>query len=265
MIIDKKRIRKRPSINPYIEAANMIYERLKWDLKLEAWKSRRRLKKIKDRYSGKKAVILCNGPSLLKSDLSLLKNTFTFGLNKINLLFDKSDFRPSCIVSVNKYAIEQNASFFNKTDIPLFLNDKCHTHIFMRKNIIFLHNSHRTADFARDCSMTIYQGSTVTYVAMQLAFHMGFKEVALIGCDHNFNSQGTPHEVVVSGQIDTDHFDPKYFSDGEVWQLPDLAGSEFFYSIAYDVFKFYDRRIFNATVGGKLELFPRVSLKQFLR
>ena len=73
---------------------------------------------FENKYSNEKAVIICNGPSLLKVDLALLKNVYTFGLNKINLLFGKSDFRPSAIVAVNKYVIEQNADFYDSTDIP---------------------------------------------------------------------------------------------------------------------------------------------------
>ncbi|WP_277882134.1 hypothetical protein [Oculatella sp. FACHB-28] len=44
--------------------------------------------------------------------MSLLKGTYTFGLNKINLLFEYSEFRPSCIVSVNSFVVEQNAEFY---------------------------------------------------------------------------------------------------------------------------------------------------------
>jgi hypothetical protein len=96
---------QRPTINPYRYGAFEIWNRLKWDLNPESWSSRKRLKAYKDKYLGHKAVIVCNGPSLLKSDLSLLGGVFTFGLNKINLLFDKSNFRPSCIVAVNPFVI----------------------------------------------------------------------------------------------------------------------------------------------------------------
>jgi len=257
-------IRKRSTINSYIEAVNMIIERLKWDIKPESWRSRAKLKRLYNRYNGRKAVIICNGPSLLKSDLSLLKGIYTFGLNKINLLFDKSDFRPSCIVSVNPFVIEQNADFFNSTHIPLFINNRYENIIMSRKNVTFLHSTHRTADFARDCSMSIFQGSTVTYVALQVAFHMGFQEVALIGCDHYFESVGEPNSVVPAGNKDKNHFDPNYFSKGILWQLPDLLRSELYYTLAHEVYRHYHRNIFNATEGGKLNVFPRKTLKEFV-
>jgi hypothetical protein len=112
--------------------------------------------------------------------------------------------------------------------------------------------------------MSIFQGGTVTFVAIQLAFHMGFKEVALIGCDHNFTSKGPANKLVESSDRDKDHFDPNYFSGGVMWQLPDLALSEYSYSMAKEAYELAVRKIFNATEGGKLEIFPRISLKDFV-
>jgi len=253
----------RETLNPYLGAAFDVLERLKWDVRLEAWRSRRRLKDWKERFSGQNAVIVCNGPSLLKSDLSLLKNVYSFGLNKINLLFDRSSFRPSCIVSVNPFVIEQNASFFNETELPLFLDSLAVKWIASRPNVAFLHSTSQQK-FAKDCSISIYQGHTVTFVALQLAFHMGFREVALIGCDHDYAVKGPPNKVVVSGARDESHFDPNYFAGGVKWHLPDLLRSEVAYTLARDVYASHGRRIVNATEGGQLEIFPRMGLEEFM-
>lgn len=250
-------------LNPYYYGALEVWKRLKWDLKPESFDSRRKLKGRKDIYLGKKAVILCNGPSLLKSDFSLLSEVFTFGLNKINLLFEKSDFRPSCIVAVNRFVIEQNKDFYNQTDLPLFLDSNGINFIKKRSNIVFLHSS-LYPKFAQDCSISINQGGTVTFVALQLAFHMGFQKVALVGCDHDFSTKGEPNKVVLSERSDPNHFDPSYFAGGVKWQLPDLAKSEASYSSAMDNYTAFGRSIFNATEGGKLELFPRKSLQDFV-
>src|SRR5690606_11638113 len=147
-----------------------------WDLRPESWLSRRELKRLANRHAGEKAVILCNGPSLNRVSLDRLKTTYTFGLNKINLLFDRTSFRPSCIVCVNELVLEQNASFYRSTDIPLFLDSSGRRFVPRRPNVVYLH-SYGQPKFARDCSISIYQGATVTFVAMQLAYHMGFGEV----------------------------------------------------------------------------------------
>ncbi|AMR34054.1 hypothetical protein A0256_22700 [Mucilaginibacter sp. PAMC 26640] len=252
------------SINVYKQSAFLIANRLKWDLNPLSWSSRKRLKKIKNSHLGEKAVIVCNGPSLLQTDFSLLEGVYTFGLNKINLLFDREDFRPNAIVSVNPLVIEQNKSFYEETSIPLYLDSDASKVITKGKDVTFLHSSHQVK-FARDVSMSIWQGATVTNVALQLAFHMGFKHVAVIGCDHNFAESGSANKVVTSTEKDNSHFDPRYFAGGVKWQLPDLPTSEFGYNLAKENFEASGRFVYNCTVGGKLEVFSRISLNDFVK
>lgn len=256
-------VKQNSTANPYRYGAFEIWNRMKWDFNPESWRSRKTLKNLKNKYAGQKAVIACNGPSLLKSDLRLINNTFVFGLNKIYLLFDKSDFRPSCIVAVNPYVIEQSRDFYNSTNIRLFLNSSSFDQVSSRDNVTFLHLTMQSK-FAKDCSMSIQTGYTVTFVAMQLAFHMGFSNVALIGCDHNFFTKGPANTLVISSEKDENHFDPNYFSQGVNWQLPDLVKSEMFYCLAKDVFEAHGRKIFNCTSGGKLEIYPRLDLKSWI-
>lgn len=255
----------RSSINPYRRAASLILGRLHWDLRVESWRSRKIIRSCKDLYThADRAVIVCNGPSLLKSDLKLLENTYTFGLNKINLLFENNDFRPSCVVAVNPFVIEQNKDFYNQTEIPLYIDSVGYSKgvIRPRKNIAFLHSS--GTGFARDCSLSIDQGHTVTYVALQLAFHMGFRKVALIGADHSFAVKGPANQTVEAGDKDESHFDPRYFSGGVKWQLPDLFQSEVAYTRAKQTFEAFGGEVLNATEGGELNIFRRVSLADFV-
>jgi hypothetical protein len=99
---------------------------------------------------------------------------------------------------------------------------------------------------------------------MQLAFHMGFREVALIGCDHNFTAKGFANQIVSAEDKDPDHFDPNYFANGVSWNLPDLPTSEASYNLAYEVYTSSNRKLLNATHGGKLELLPRIKLEDFI-
>lgn len=261
---DNPLLRLRPTINPYLKGAWLIVSRIIWDINPVSWVSRNRLKQWKNKFTGKKAIILCNGPSLLKVNLSLLEGFFTFGLNKINLIFEKEDFRPSCIVAINPFVIEQNSEFYNQTEIPLFLDSIATRRKLVKNknNRIFLHSSYK--GFAQDCSVSISQGYTVTYVALQLAFHMGFEQVALVGADHNFATKGPANKVVISGERDESHFDPRYFSGGEKWQLPDLFESEVSYMTAKRIYEAYGRKIFNCTEGGKLEIYERMPIDKFV-
>ena len=256
----------RATINSYLAAAGLLLRRLRWDLQPSSFVSRKNLHSWRNRFRGHRALILCNGPSLNRVDFNLLQQhkLFTFGLNKINLLFSKMKFRPSAIVAVNPLVIEQNAGFFNETALPLFLDSQGRKWVQPGNNVCFLHSANISGKFARDCSLSVNQGGTVTYLAMQLAFHMGFTTVAIVGCDHSFATKGPANKTVVAGQYDGDHFDTRYFSAGMKWQLPDLRCSELHYEVARNTYERYGRKIINCTDGGKLEIFERQSLEAFL-
>lgn len=251
--------------NLYKEGFRLIAKRLLWDL---SWNTRRRhkakLDNIKNVYNGNKAVIICNGPSLNKVDFKLLENVYTFGLNKIDLLFDRMQFRPNAIVCVNNLVMEQNYSIYRDTDIPLYLKGRKAQKLKLDKldHITLLHTG--GYGFAQDCCMTVPEGFTVTYVAIQLAFHMGFSEVALVGCDHYFSkSEGSAGETVTMEGADENHFDPRYFMN-KTWQLPDILESEISYLRAKKVFQEHNRTLVNCTDGGALELLPRLKLEDFV-
>jgi hypothetical protein len=101
--------------------------------------------------------------------------------------------------------------------------------------------------------------STVTFVALQLAYHMGFQEVILVGVDHNFVTQGPANAAVVSNGDDPNHFSPNYFGKGFKWQLPDLEGSERAFHQAKAAYEAAGRRVLDATVGGRLSVFPKTT------
>lgn len=255
--------------SPYRTLLHQLALRIWWDLRPAAWISRARLKAIKNRETGRRAVIMCNGPSLLKTDFDLVRDSgaFVIGLNKINLLFDKTDLRPDAIVAVNRHVIEQNADFFNSTEIPLFLSKVAigrRKFVPMRKNITYLYPFEGYQRPTSDVTQSVLIGATVTTVAMQLALHLGCREIALVGCDHNFATKGPAHQAVKAGDEDPNHFDPRYFAGGVTWQLPDLTESELFYSRTAELAHTVGGRIVNATDGGKLEVFERQDLADFL-
>ncbi len=261
----------RPDIDPIrsafgdqIHLWSSALDRFRWNISRVGRGSRRMMLLEKDKYYGKKAVILCNGPSLNLVDFNQLCGVFCIGLNKVNLLFERTLFRPDIIVAVNRLVIEQNQSFFNSTSIPLYISSVGKDVIQYRENIRFLHVV-RSRKFARDTSGSVAEGATVTYVALQLAFHLGFTEVALVGCDHNFAVKGSPNKTVTSQEQDKSHFDPNYFGPGIKWQLPDLEESEASYRLALLNYAAFGRRVVNATEGGKLEVYPRISLQEFLK
>lgn len=226
-------------------------------------KSNLKLASYKDKHKGQRCVIIGNGPSLNKMDLSFLENEITFGTNRIYLLFDRLKFRPTYYTSVNPLVIEQSAHEILKIKAPKFLSNKG---IMFFKNppedVMFIQSLPKW-HFSYDPREGLCEGWTVTFFAMQLAYFMGFSEVILIGVDHYFVTQGDPNKEVVSQGTDPNHFHPDYFGKGIRWHLPDLKRSEGSYAMAKKAFEADGRRIIDATVGGKLAVFPKVDYRHY--
>lgn len=227
------------------------------------WQSVPRLRALQDKHRGERCFIIGNGPSLNRMDLSLLRSEFTFGMNRIYLLFPKLGFSTTYYVCVNSLVIEQCAQEIERLPMPKFLSWRSRNLIRFTPSTIFLNTDGRLA-FARDITGHVWEGATVTYVAMQIAFYLGFSEVVLIGVDHNFSTHGPPGLTIESAGDDPNHFAPNYFGKGFRWQLPNLEGSEKAYKLAKQAFEEDNRRIVDATVGGNLQVFPKVRYEDML-
>ena len=227
---------------------------------LHPWRreSIRKLAALKDSHRGERCFIMGNGPSLRSTDLSKLQGEFTFGFNRIFLAAAELGFTPSCLVAINDLVIEQSTTELQALKIPKFFAWRARKWLQMDADTHFIHTSYTGPGFSRDVTGRVWEGATVTNVALQLAYHMGFSKVILIGVDHNFASQGIPNTTVVSGGADPNHFSDAYFGKGFRWQLPDLETSERGYAHARQAFESDGRQVVDATIDGKLTIFPKV-------
>jgi hypothetical protein len=255
-----------PSLLPPLRGAYLGLRRLP-DLPgayLHPWRrqSLRALDDLRGKYAGRRAFIIGNGPSLQETDLSLLANDFTFGLNRIYLMFARAGFSTSCLVAINDLVIEQCVNEMQHLSIPRFFS--WHSRRFVSSSTplpqlpTFLYTTYESPGFASDVRGRVWEGATVTYVALQLAFHMGFSPVILIGVDHSFASKGIANTTVTSTGDDPNHFSPEYFGKGFRWQLPDLETSALAYRMARMAYEREGRQVVDATVGGRLTVFPKV-------
>ncbi len=223
----------------------------------------RRLAEYQDIHKGKRCFVIGNGPSLKNTDMSCLKNEYSIGLNRVYLMFPELGFMTSYLVVINNLVIEQ--FYANILDLPIPKFFSWHSRHLLPRDVpherlpIFLHSTYTGPTFARDVRQRLWEGATVTYAALQLAYFMGFETIILIGVDHNFVTQGKPNATVTSAGDDPNHFNPAYFGQGVRWQLPDLETSERAYRMAQDAYEQAGRRILDATVGGKLTVFPKVT------
>lgn len=225
--------------------------------------NRRRIEAYRNLHQGKRCFVIGNGPSLKQTDLSLLKNEFTFGLNRIYLLFPELGFTTTYLVSVNELVLEQCAAELLQLKLPRFLTWRARRWFYPQANkdqkLMFLDSDFTGEEnFSGDATGRLFEGFTVTYVALQLAYYMGFEEAILVGVDHNFATKGPANQTVTSLGDDPNHFAPGYFGKGFRWQLPDLDGSERAYLMAREAYAKNGRQVLDATVGGKLTIFPKV-------
>jgi hypothetical protein len=224
----------------------------------EGQAAQRALAGLKDTRREQRCFILGNGPSLKQTDLGRLRGEFTFGLNRIYLLFPEMGFPTTYLVTVNRLVLEQCAQEIAAAPVTKFLPWSSRRLFPATPSAgIFIRSDCAKPGFAVDACKPMWAGATVTYAAMQLAYYIGFSEVILVGVDHSFTTQGRPHAAVVSQGDDPNHFAPNYFGKGFKWQLPDLETSEMAYSMARQAYEADGRKIIDATIGGKLTIFPK--------
>jgi hypothetical protein len=218
------------------------------------------MEKYKNMHFGKRCFIIGNGPSLGLMDLNLLKGEYTFGSNRIYLLNNEILDIITYYVAVNSLVLKQCYAEIQRLNMPKFLNWHERKFFSPGNTTFFLKDSYfdDKPKFSKKPWGIIWEGATVTYVAMQLAYFMGFSTVYLIGVDHNFTFVGKPHQTVTSNSVDINHFSKDYFGPGFQWQLPDLDLSEYSYKVAKREFEKNNRKIFDATINGKLSIFPKI-------
>jgi hypothetical protein len=228
------------------------------------------LRQFKNKHRGERCFIIGGGPSLLKLDPEPLSKEITFGVNSIFLIFEWLHFQPTYYVVEDWFVYEDRFDHIRKsvTESRCFFPIQFSTENFDRPNNQYFRAIYEFEEkpgwpnFSKDIAKLIWIGGTVTYVCLQIAYYMGFNTVYLLGMDHNYSRQ--EHVIAdgtswVSGGDDPNHFHPQYFGQGYRWHDPDVKRMEKAYKKANQNFCADGRKIFNATVGGKLEVFDRIN------
>ncbi len=237
---------------------------LNWKFSKHSIENKIKLKEFKDKYTGKRVILICNGPSIKETDLSLIKDEYTICLNRFYIYFDKIGFIPNFYVCMVDLVLEQFKDDIEKLPCIKFVNWRLHNFFhstqFLKEGYSF------NPYFQEDITKPMHGGGTVTYTSLQLAYYMGFKEVVIIGMDHNFKEKGLASTVEVrSYEKDESHFDPNYFPKGTKWILPDLDKSEYSYHLANVFYNNNNRKILDATVGGHCQVFDKVDYYSYFK
>ena len=241
------------------------------------------------KYQGKRVFLIGNGPSLLRTPLDQLQGEYTFAMNRIALIYDRVKWSPSFFVcpTINVVRAEWRKDVLKTISlgIPSFVYSNLREHIKHRANVIYINCTHgkEIVSYAPDewwsydVSQRVCKFGTSMLVALQIAVYMGFNPIYLLGCDLGFKRPGnklTSNSLISkvihrltgrqtnTGQ-DLNHFDQSYGTPGFP---PDTLNRNMLaaYNLALRATKKIGTQIYNATIGGELEVYPRVELAHVL-
>lgn len=206
-----------------------------------------------------------NGASLKETNLDLLAGLPSMAVNKIHKIYDRTQWRPTHYVKVDYSTFDPDDW---KAEVMEHIDngEECLLWDAFRAgadpadgnyefipdgvgdfpNVLYIprceHHYLRQARWHNICTGL---NSIVTMVIW--AVELGYKEIVLVGCDGHFT---TPRE---------DHFDPAYY---QTWDADYANRNNINVAMAHEMINRNCRiPIYDATIGGSLDMYPRVKLE----
>lgn len=237
-----------------------------WTLYVDAYRNEK-IAQMKDTHKGERCFIVATGPSLRIEDLEKLSENkeFCISMNSVFASFHQFQWRPDIWLCVDASAItmwEDDIMDMDVKDIFVadaamdadysLLEQKCH--IF---HSIFGREAFTEGTFTEDFSTKVLHGSTVTNVCIQLAIYLGFEEIYLLGVDNSYPAGGKQHfnnedEERIKETNVVSLFKVQEGIDFEVVLNERIYTNSRIYADQHGA------KIYNATRGGRLEVFERV-------
>lgn len=227
-----------------------------------------------------RCFIIGNGPSLCLEDLSRLKHEYSLAANKIFQVYDKTEWRPTYYFCED---VKASHTYLRKRAQLEFVLKHCQagftsikSSLFDRykddnrfSNLYFYHKATLMAfkmpPFSKNCANEIAGTNSVSYTMLQFAAYMGFAQIYLLGMDHSFSMHKNVDGTVVKNGNIRNHSELLEESDFSQEYIPEYDR----YTLGFKAAKiFADRhniQIYNATRGGKLEVFKRVNFDSLFK
>lgn len=242
-------------------------------LRHHALVERRRLEGLRERHRGSRCFVIGNGPSLRQEDLRALERECTFVTNHFYLHPQLGTMRPTyyCVSDLSFFASALHPQWADHLSrfpaatvffLPAELRRRVGWSRIRERPDVYYLRCNRTRKIWRLGAMSVDAtrvfdtgDSVVLDFCLPLAHFMGFSEVYLLGCDTDY---GTGADAAHFYTAPTPSRSSEYHR--AMW-YPNVTGS---YAVARRVFEASGRRIYNATAGGRLEVFPRVRLQDVL-
>jgi hypothetical protein len=248
-----------------------------------------------------------NGPSLNAVDLERLNGEVSWGMARIHLLYDRTDWRPNAwwfsdIITQDYqvddilFHLKQGYKCYIRSDVVELLEGRWQTgptgralksgklpieipdHVYSWPYCVH-HNAGMIQDAKRPKgwhlgydkeegvgyydpdNWTLCKYGSGMNAMLQQAFLEGFNPVYILGCDLGFKyREGSPGEPAGP---DPDHFSEDY---NPVWQSDTWVAQREpthidFHKMAYEYLIGKGIEVYNAGIGGNLEVYPRVDFE----
>jgi len=217
-----------------------------------------KLEQLHNKHKGQRCFLVATGPSINKTNLSLLDNEITVGVNtayKLPVNYNYFVVSDRIIWDVYKDTLLSLGT-------TLFIGYVASRHFLSRKlrDDVYLVKGKRTTSLPQNFPSTINNhvyvyANTVVYLALQILYYLGFSEVYLLGCDCTYS---------------VGHFDgQKFTKHGRIQTI--ASEEEKFWNKIFDAYKICknvyendNRKIYNATIGGELEVFERKKIEDVI-
>jgi hypothetical protein len=222
------------------------------------------INKLHNKHKGDRCFIIGTGPSLNRTKFSLIKNEILFGVNTLFRGLEKYgiDCKYWCIG--DEQLFDSIYKPLLNLDTILFLAGYAGRHYLKKKKYYEQYEQNKpillkrigdiNENYIKNALKGLYSGGTVMIESLQIAHHMGFDEVYILGCDCDFSGQfhfdGKEHEH-------TSNKTQEEINSEKLWRRIFNA-----YRLCKKMFEEDGRTIYNATPGGKLEVFKRKGLEE---
>jgi len=231
------------------------------------------MKDLKNAYSGQRLFVAGNGLSLKDTPLDLLKDEYSFGINRIGMIFDKTEWRPNFFLCATfrvrmSYPYLQDVLKCINLGIPSFIGNRIKSTIGVEyENVRYincLHLGKKHTDpkdnwWQKDISEKISLYGQSLLGVMQIAVYMGFNPIYIVGIDGYKPNKKEP---------DLNHFDPEYETPKQrpsnKWFKERTARIKKSHQFIYKITKEMGIDVFDATVVENNSPYPKVNIEEIL-
>lgn len=263
-------------------ARHRYFDRITLRLK-DGWKPvaetlpgyQQRLSLMRDKFKGRRCFVIANGPSLKNTDVSKLRKEITMGCNGIYKMFPEWGFHTTYLMFEDIEQIEVRRHDIGGVHGPKKMAAIYNAYAFPADKDTWFFNAARMRgqkyywtdlypQFSTDFASIVHLGSTVTFIMLQWAYHLGCDPVYIVGLDHDYGELPKlfpPGKIKITEEnIDLVrglHFSDKYYQVGDVIGVPFVKEQEDAYAAARDAFVRDGRKVYNASAHSCLDVFER--------